>query len=444
MNSSSAHITRNNTAEKSDTASHNTAIRTPFFGSKHHFFKANVQIQPSLTVNAPNDIYEKEADAMADKVMRMPEPQIIRAPQKEEKEPMLKAETTRVQRMCTECEEEQGVHRKPLHDNSTAFFQRKESDKVVNNRIVTSLKSTKNSGKPLPDNTRNWMENRFGTDFSGVNIHTDTNAVQLSRDLNARAFTYGSEIYFNGGEFSPETYKGKRLLAHELTHVVQQNSNLSERSTVQRSVRTNQTNCPANTNNAPADPVTALQGINDTAVRFARGTARLLDFSALLIQAGDQGFVENEYQRAFGFPQASGGGFVNRLTGQIRPTRDIALSEEMNLFSERFELVADFLEQPIAYRCDAPLSWGSCNFSACDANDNAGACTGTGAIKICPNFWNHGNEAQAGILIHEVTHIYWAGATHNLPSNLRLSQCYEELVARIYGFNAQSQFCPVP
>lgn len=116
----------------------------------------------------------------------------------------------------------------------------------------------------------------------------------------------------------------------------------------------------------------------------------------------------------------------------------------MNLFSERFELIADFLAQPIAYRCDAPLTWGGCNFSACDANDFAAACTGTGAIKICPHFWDQSEEARAGILIHEVTHIYWAAATHNVPSNLRLSQCYEELVAQIYGFNAPSQVCPVP
>src|SRR3546814_16292527 len=68
------------------------------------------------------------------------------------------------------------------------------------------------------------MESRFGTNFSSVNIHTDSKAVQLSRNVNARAFTHGNDIYFSEGEFAPQTQGGKHLLAHELTHVVQQNS----------------------------------------------------------------------------------------------------------------------------------------------------------------------------------------------------------------------------
>lgn len=69
------------------------------------------------------------------------------------------------------------------------------------------------------------MERRFGVDFSGARIHADSNAVQMSRELSAQAFTHGRDIYFGAGRYSPGTSSDKRLLAHELTHVVQQNNN---------------------------------------------------------------------------------------------------------------------------------------------------------------------------------------------------------------------------
>jgi hypothetical protein len=66
------------------------------------------------------------------------------------------------------------------------------------------------------------LSNALGADFSGVKVHTGQNAVEMNRSLNARAFTHGNDIYFNKGEYNPESSEGKRLLAHELTHVVQQ------------------------------------------------------------------------------------------------------------------------------------------------------------------------------------------------------------------------------
>jgi len=69
---------------------------------------------------------------------------------------------------------------------------------------------------------RAFMEERFGVDFSNVRIHADSEAARMARALNAEAFTYGRDIYFGEGRYRPETTKGKKLLAHELTHVVQQ------------------------------------------------------------------------------------------------------------------------------------------------------------------------------------------------------------------------------
>ncbi|WP_143306197.1 eCIS core domain-containing protein [Chitinophaga vietnamensis] len=93
---------------------------------------------------------------------------------------------------------------------------------AVTNGTAALLDSTKGGGEPLPDRTRSWMEQRFQNNFGQVRIHTDAPAVQLSRDLQANAFTYGQDIYFNAGKFAPDTREGQHLLAHELTHVVQQ------------------------------------------------------------------------------------------------------------------------------------------------------------------------------------------------------------------------------
>lgn len=78
------------------------------------------------------------------------------------------------------------------------------------------------SGTPLPTETRAEMEDAFGADFSTVRIHTNSSAAQLSRNLKARAFTYGNEIFFDHGQYDPSSAHGKRLLAHELTHTIQQ------------------------------------------------------------------------------------------------------------------------------------------------------------------------------------------------------------------------------
>jgi hypothetical protein len=78
------------------------------------------------------------------------------------------------------------------------------------------------SGRPLDPGTRSFMESRFGFDFSGVRVHTDARASESAREVNALAYTLGSDIIFGPGEYSPDSVSGKLLLAHELTHVVQQ------------------------------------------------------------------------------------------------------------------------------------------------------------------------------------------------------------------------------
>ena len=175
-------------------------------------------IQASLKIGQPNDKYEQEADRVADEVMRMPEPQ--------------------VQRQTEEEEEEEMIQPKPIDDQITPLVQRQiepEEEELLQaksegqtSQVTSSLESRINAlqggGQPLSKETRNFFEPRFGQDFSGLRVHNDSNAHQLARSINARAFTRGNDVVFGGGEYSPNSSSGKRLLGHELTHVVQQRS----------------------------------------------------------------------------------------------------------------------------------------------------------------------------------------------------------------------------
>ncbi|MCR9174352.1 MAG: DUF4157 domain-containing protein, partial [bacterium] len=114
-----------------------------------------------------------------------------------------------VQKKCTKCEAEEKVQTKSESQNTAS-------------NVESSLKSSKGNGSPMDDKTRGSMESGFGSDFSNVRIHTDSKAVQMNKDLGSKAFTNGSDIYFNEGQYSPSSKDGQHLLAHELTHTVQQ------------------------------------------------------------------------------------------------------------------------------------------------------------------------------------------------------------------------------
>ena len=170
-------------------------------------------VQPKLTVNAPGDRYEREADAMADRVMRMP---LGKTAPVSQTQGLL---ASSVQRKCAHCEEEE---KKPVmrKAESGGGFQAPPG-------LASTLSATKGGGSPLPDGTRNFMENAFSTDFSHVRVHADGQAASMSQGIQARAFTQGSDVYFNSGQYQPESGEGRRLLAHELTHVVQQGGTIS-------------------------------------------------------------------------------------------------------------------------------------------------------------------------------------------------------------------------
>jgi len=88
--------------------------------------------------------------------------------------------------------------------------------------IFQQILQRKGSGQPLDTGVRAFMETRFGQDFSGVYVHTDAQTAQTAQQLSAIAYTVGRDIFFGEGQYQPQSQEGRRLLAHELTHVVQQ------------------------------------------------------------------------------------------------------------------------------------------------------------------------------------------------------------------------------
>ncbi len=178
----------------------------PFISSKEK--SKPLFFQPKLTIGPVDDSYEREADAVADQVMRMSDHDARKI--QPEISPLS------VQRKCAECEEEENQLQKK--DNGPGYAE-KEAPSVVND-VLTS------SGKSLEPDTKSFMENRFGKDFSNVKIHTDSIAAKSAQSINALAYTTGNNIIFNQGQYSPGTEKGQRLLAHELTHVVQQSESI--------------------------------------------------------------------------------------------------------------------------------------------------------------------------------------------------------------------------
>lgn len=173
-----------------------------------HIKKPLIQKQGNLSIGEPGDKYEKEADAVASQVMRMPSqtPAIMSKPESEN--------VSIIHRKCADCDEEEPLQRKG-----------ETSVPEIQPDFEKKLKSSKGSGQPLSRDTRHFMETRMNTDFSKVKVHTSGSSAKMNRDISAKAFTHGNDIYFNQGNYRPESNDGKQLLAHELTHVVQQNGN---------------------------------------------------------------------------------------------------------------------------------------------------------------------------------------------------------------------------
>ncbi|MCX6218602.1 DUF4157 domain-containing protein [Spirosoma sp.] len=249
-------------------------------------------VQMKLTVNKPGDSFEQEADKTADKVMRMPAP--MSAPaitgkdeklQRQTDDKLQKKEDDKLQKAALP---EEKIQKAELKDDKIQKapaqeekLQKKESTQAgkttgdgtpaVTSDTQSAIQSQTSGGQPLSNDVRTFMEPRFGADFSNVRIHTNAESAGLSNHLSARAFTYQNHIFFSRDQYQPGTSEGKQLLAHELTHTVQQGH------AVQRS--------PQVATTATPPPVQRL-GMQDALDYFADKAYNIPGFRMLTIVLG--------------------------------------------------------------------------------------------------------------------------------------------------------------
>lgn len=197
-----------------------TALASPRFGHDNGQVPAHPAAAPSLqpvstrnpamaqpiqrkpTVSAPDDPFEREAEDVADRVMRMAEPASFES-----------APAT-VQRINAKTED---LARKPIQTRRAPSASTEATADTV-----TAVRATERRGTALSPELRSFFEPRFGHDFGAVRVHADREAASAAHAVQARAFSFGRDIVFGAGEYAPGTTDGRRLLAHELTHVVQQ------------------------------------------------------------------------------------------------------------------------------------------------------------------------------------------------------------------------------
>ncbi|MEO9852356.1 MAG: DUF4157 domain-containing protein [Reichenbachiella sp.] len=235
-----------------------------------------VGVQAKLSIGRPGDKYEQEADAVADKVVSMPDQSPVRGKsqsgQVQQKTittgitPWVQKQTAdrtvqqtqsngkegpeKLQLLEEEDQEKQVAPKLQLmeddrerlapklqlrEDEETAITpkpiqtKRFSPESTSGSSLEDRLNKSKGGGSALPDDTRSFMESRIGADFSQVKVHTGSDAVQMNKELGAQAFTHGNNVYFNQGKYDPGSNSGKKLLAHELTHTVQQGGESSVR-----------------------------------------------------------------------------------------------------------------------------------------------------------------------------------------------------------------------
>jgi len=380
----------------------NEENKQPFFskagdGSDHANGHAPF-FQAKLAIGRPGDPYEREADAVADRVVsgkaqnpvvqqqtihpvqreslatpiedeklgtaeaRMEKDKLVQEKPElqrmEEEEPlqMQEEEEEPVQMQAEEEEplqmqEEEELQMQAEEEEEPVQMQEEEEEPIqmqeeeeelqakaepaaparASSHLSRRIQSGAGKGKPLPGHTRAEMESAFGLDFSGVNVHTGQEAVGLNKELGAQAFTHGKNVYFNQGKFRPESTEGKRLLAHELTHVVQQGGGR------QKSIQRQPAPAVAKTMKSPrfkGDPVLdeVLNGkrflkSGDSGDHVTRIQQGLMDAGQPLKNFGPDGKFGSETKKAvIAFQEAHGLGKDGVIGTNTMGTLDLYLS----------------------------------------------------------------------------------------------------------------------
>jgi peptidoglycan hydrolase-like protein with peptidoglycan-binding domain len=324
-----------------------------FFGDAAHepFFKPSITV-PQAAVQRKCAECEGEEKAQR-KAGDKEEEKLQRAPEKKEEEKVQrtpeKKEEEKVQR-APEKKEEEKVQRVPeKEEEEQEKIQKKEAATTTTaapaHTAANYIGSIHGKGQPMDKHTQSFYESRIGADFSNVKIHTGQEAAQSAKDINAQAYTYGNHIVFNEGKYQPETSAGKHLLAHELTHVVQQGGKKLSMQAAPPVLTQAQLTAATSFNRSHYDERSArvIQIVTGTGVdgRFGPATARAVA----------------AFQAANAIPA---NGQVDMATLEVMLTNRVAADRREHIV----QLVVDFLNLPVtantlSIHFDASVGFGA-------------------------------------------------------------------------------------
>jgi hypothetical protein len=276
--------------------------------------------------------------------------------------------------------------------------------------LDAQIRSLKGDGRPLPQSERDFFEPRFGYDLSRVRIHSGDEAAQAAQAVRAQAFTTGRDIVFGAGQFSPQTKKGRDLLAHELTHVIQTRGSTTG---IRRRVRAGYVSCrnpsAAIRRVTGANPVGAIQAADRRAIELLddiigelSGTRRAIRRGAPLAWPTVTDCVSRGLRQQFG---------LNPNRRRIWTSRG---RRSVYIIIRRLRAARRILHTGwMKYTCLGPrrLRWRSCSGPGCvhtaTSETDAFSCAGIYRIWLCRPWWNSSLAERALTLIHEALHIYF-------------------------------------
>jgi len=352
-------------------------------------------------------------------------------------------------------------------------LQRKPMDRTEVSEVPPIVHEVlRSSGQPLDQATRAFMEPRFGHDFSRVRVHTDAKAAESAGAVNAVAYTVGRNVVFGTEQYMPRMEAGRKLIAHELTHVVQQSNDsppaqlrldsgtensletaaqeaetltagnqqilklgsthaVSISELVQRRVVREHVSCRehglTNPNLTGDEVIAALETADAEAITLALRAELLLDVHLLFARAGEP--VDPDFdsilQEELGLTLTNPAHF--RIIEQQR---------------DRFRRVRETLESGyLRYICrGGSVSLVGCQQGTCGANF-AFSCPGNRLVVLCQAFWDAPAE-QAGTILHEPFHVWFHMARH-APTALRRADatCFEAFARRLAGEDVSHISC---
>lgn len=317
-------------------------------------------IQTKLKVSEPRDAHEQEADHVADQIMRMPEPTLQRSC----------ATCVTGNASCPECdtEKDQLVQR--------AVESHANHDQLsVNDTFLNGL----GPGHPMDPATRAFMEPRFGHDFGDVRLHTDAGAAESAAAIDAQAYSVGRDVVFGAGYYAPANIAGQRLLAHELTHVLQ--SRASSRPAVRRQAATSSTTLTVPPNVCNPGQSREIAPAVATAQQWLRtADTRLTTYMGAMAAPGSA---------------PTGGSLLRHFAASDAATA--------RYVQNRIRRIADLLRtdasapSPLTVQCHTMTDL-SCGGAAAYVLSTASM------LVFCPSFFGQDQTWQIGTMIHEIAH----------------------------------------